>query len=207
MKKFTTLCLSLLFAATTFAQTEPGTFSLLPKVGLNLSSLTKSKFEVDTRTGFCGGIELNYQLNKSFSLTLGALYSLQGCKQTDKDHKTTVKIEYLNVPVLFNFHITNGLVAKVGVQPGLVLSDRIHQERKGVSGDMCFRDYVRSLPEYKNTNMRDYDIAIPIGLSYEFSNIVLDARYCPGLVSLFDHSELTNKNSVFQFTLGYKFEL
>lgn len=207
MKTLTTLCLSLLFAATTFAQTEPGTFSLLPKVGLNLSSLTKSKFEVDTRTGFCGGLELNYQLNKSFSLTLGALYSLQGCKQTDKDHKTTVKIEYLNVPVLFNFHITNGLVAKVGVQPGLVLSDRIHQERKGVSGDMCFRDYVRSLPEYKNTNMRDYDIAIPIGLSYEFSNIVLDARYCPGLVSLFDHSELTNKNSVFQFTLGYKFEL
>ena len=55
--------------------------------------------------------------------------------------------------------------------------------------------------------MRDYDIAIPFGLSYEFSNFVLDARYCPGIVSLFDHWELTNKNSVFQFTLGYKFEL
>ena len=38
MKKFTTLCLSLLFAATSFAQTEPGTFTLLPKVGLNLST-------------------------------------------------------------------------------------------------------------------------------------------------------------------------
>lgn len=70
MKTLTTLCLSLLFAATTFAQTEPGTFSLLPKVGLNLSSLTKSTVEMDMRTGFCGGLELNYQLNKSFSLTL-----------------------------------------------------------------------------------------------------------------------------------------
>ena len=207
MKKFTTLCLSLLFAATSFAQTEPGTFSLLPKVGLNLSSLTKSTLEMDMRTGFCGGLELNYQLNKSFSLTLGALYSLQGCKRTANDYKGTVKIEYLNMPVLFNFHITNGLVAKVGVQPGLLLSDRIHQERKGESEDLCFRDYVRSLPEYKYTNMRDFDIAIPFGLSYEFSNIVLDARYCPGLVSLFDHWDLTNKNYTFQFTVGYKFEL
>ena len=207
MKTFTTLCLSLLFAATSFAQTEPGTFTLLPKVGLNLSSLTKSEFEVDTRTGFCGGLELNYQLNKSFSLTLGALYSQQGCKHSENDIKTTVNLEYLNVPVLFNFHITNGLVAKVGVQPGLLLRDKIHQERKGESGEMYFRDYIRTISEYKNTNMRDFDIAIPFGLSYEFSNIVLDARYCPGIVALFDHWDLTNKNSVFQFTLGYKFEL
>ena len=207
MKKFTTLCLSLLFAATSFAQTEPGTFSLLPKVGLNLSSLTKSTIELDMRTGFCGGLELNYQLNKSFSLTLGALYSQQGCKRSENDFKATVNLEYLNVPVLFNFHITNGLVAKVGVQPSLLLSDKTHIEDKGVSGEIYFRDYVRTTPEYKNTNMRDYDIAIPFGLSYEFSNIVLDARYCPGIVSLFDHWDLTNKNSVFQFTLGYKFEL
>jgi len=93
------------------------------------------------------------------------------------------------------------------VQPGLLLSDKTHIERKGESGDMNLRDYVRTIPEYKNTNMRDFDIAIPFGLSYEFSNIVLDARYCPGIVALFDHSDLTNKNSVFQFTLGYKFEL
>ena len=78
MKTLTTLCLSLLFAATTFAQTEPGTFSLLPKVGLNLSNLTKSTIELDMKAGFCGGFELNYQLNKSFSLTLGALYSQHG---------------------------------------------------------------------------------------------------------------------------------
>lgn len=38
MKKFTTLCLSLLLSATTFAQTEPGTFSLQPKVGINVST-------------------------------------------------------------------------------------------------------------------------------------------------------------------------
>lgn len=207
MKKFTTLCLSLLFAATSFAQTEPGTFTLLPKVGLNLSSLTKSEFEMDMKAGFCGGLELNYQLNKSFSLTLGALYSQQGCKRSENDFKATVNLEYINVPVLFNFHITNGLVAKVGVQPGLLLSDKTHIERKGESGEIYFRDYVRIYPEYKNTKMRDYDIAIPFGLSYEFSNIVLDARYCPGIVSLFDHWDLTNKNSVFQFTLGYKFEL
>lgn len=42
MKKFTTLCLSLLLSATTFAQTEPGTFSLQPKVGINVSNIISS---------------------------------------------------------------------------------------------------------------------------------------------------------------------
>ena len=147
MKTFITLCLSLLFAATSFAQTEPGTFTLLPKVGLNLSNLTKSTLEMDMKAGFCGGLELNYQLNKSFSLTLGALYSQQGSKLSRNDIKTTVNLEYLNVPVLFNFHITNGLVAKVGVQPGLLLSDKIHVERRGESGEKYFRDYIRTIPE------------------------------------------------------------
>lgn len=149
MKKFITLCLSLLFAATSFAQTEPGTFTLLPKVGLNLSNLTKSTLEMDMKAGFCGGLELNYQLNKSFSLTLGALYSQQGCKRSENDIKITANLEYLNVPVLFNFHITNGLVAKVGVQPGLLLNDKTHIEGKGVSGDINLRDHVRTAPEYK----------------------------------------------------------
>lgn len=44
-----------------------------------------------------------------------------------------------------------------------------------------------------------------MGVSYEFKNVVLDARYNWGVTKVFDDADV--KNSVFQVTLGYKFEL
>ena len=49
------------------------------------------------------------------------------------------------------------------------------------------------------------DLSIPIGLSYEFSNFVIDGRYNWGLTKVAKDSD--SKNSVFQNTLGYKLPL
>ena len=49
------------------------------------------------------------------------------------------------------------------------------------------------------------DLSIPVGLSYEYSNFVFDARYNFGVTKVADDAD--SKNSVFQFTLGYKFAL
>ncbi len=46
-----------------------------------------------------------------------------------------------------------------------------------------------------------------VGLSYEYQNVVLDARYNWGLTKIYDVDKLDSKNSVFQITLGYKFEI
>ena len=40
---------------------------------------------------------------------------------------------------------------------------------------------------------------------YEFNNVVIDARYNFGVTNIADGGDA--KNSVFQFTLGYKFAL
>ena len=82
MKKFTTLCLSLLFATTAFAQAESGTFSLQPKVGLNLSNILASDQNLDVKAGLVTGLELNYQINRLIALSFGGLYSQQGGKQS-----------------------------------------------------------------------------------------------------------------------------
>ena len=49
------------------------------------------------------------------------------------------------------------------------------------------------------------DLAIPVGVSYQYQNIVLDARYNWGVTKIMD--DVDSKNSVFQITLGYKFAL
>ena len=50
-----------------------------------------------------------------------------------------------------------------------------------------------------------FELSMPIGLSYEFSNFVIEGRYNFGLTKAF--KDMDNKNSVFQFTVGYKLPL
>lgn len=54
-------------------------------------------------------------------------------------------------------------------------------------------------------DFKSFDFSIPLGLSYEFSDFVIDARYNLGLTDLVDYAK--GKNSVIQFTVGYKIPL
>ncbi|MBR4454439.1 MAG: outer membrane beta-barrel protein [Bacteroidales bacterium] len=50
-----------------------------------------------------------------------------------------------------------------------------------------------------------FDFSVPVGLSYEYKNFVLDGRYNIGVTKIVDGDD--SKNRVFQITLGYKFKL
>jgi hypothetical protein len=51
-------------------------------------------------------------------------------------------------------------------------------------------------------------LGIPVGLSYEYKNVVLDARYYFGLTKI-DNTENPEdvRNRYFSVTLGYRFHL
>ena len=63
-----------------------------------------------------------------------------------------------------------------------------------------------------NTDMSDVcksvDFGIPVGLSYEYKNIVLDTRYFFGLTKI-DKTDNPDsaRNQYLSITLGYKFHL
>ena len=60
--------------------------------------------------------------------------------------------------------------------------------------------YEKDIDDFKS-----FDFSIPLGLSYEFSDFVIDARYVFGLTDLVGYDK--SKNSVIQFTVGYKIPL
>lgn len=167
-----------------------------PMVGATFSKISgidDTKFKV----GAVGGMEVGYYVSEPFALTAGLLVSLQGSNYKDneyeKDMKTT--LTYLNVPLLANYYVAPGFAIKAGIQPGFLLGRKTKGTEK-VEG--AWEDY-----EYTDTDgMKKLDLSIPIGLSYEFSNIVLDARYNLGLTKIVEHVKA--KNSVFMLTLGYK---
>lgn len=177
MKKVLLSAALLLSSVAMFAQHEVGTLTIQPKAGLNIANVTK--VDGKARVDFVGGAELEYQVDDIISLSGGVLYSRQGSKAKKGDGKWAPS--YLNVPILANVYPVEGLAVKLGVQPGFMIDkDKADEAKK-------------------------FDLSIPVGLSYEYSNFVIDGRYNFGVTKLFKDGN--SKNSVFQITVGYKFEL
>lgn len=187
------------FIATTasFAQWSVGSITVQPKIGINGANITDAD-NSDSRIGLVLGGEFEYRVSPIFSLSAGALYSMQGCKGTaeDDDGNTgdvSLKLDYINVPILANVYVVKGLAIKLGIQPGFNVR---HKATASVSGV----NVTTNLPGIKSV-----DFSIPIGVSYEFNRFVIDGRYNLGVTKLIDGAD--SKHSVFQFTFGYKFAL
>ncbi len=200
MKKFITSALMLFAASTaTFAQHEVGSFTLQPKVGVNIASLTKSD-GADPRIGLAAGVEGEYQATDIFSLSAGVIYSQQGNKYDESygnsNVKFTNKLDYINIPIMANVYVVKGLAVKLGVQPAFNVNSKF-----STVANVAGTETKKSV----DTDVKSFDFSIPVGLSYEYNNVVLDARYNWGLTKIADNSD--SKNSVFQITLGYKFDL
>ena len=85
-----------------------------------------------------------------------------------------------------------GFAVKLGLQPGFNVNSKAKPKGNGGSVEA-------------DIDAKTVDLSIPIGLSYEFSNFVIDGRYNWGLTKVAKDSDC--KNSVFQITLGYKLPL
>ena len=199
MKKILVVAALMLSSVSTFAQHAVGSFNLQPKVGVSIANLTEFK-DTDPRIGVVAGVEGEYQASDIISVSAGVLYSMQGSKYEyellNQKYKSTNKLDYINVPIMANVYVTKGLAVKLGVQPGFNVSSSNKQEVNTFAGSGSSTFDVKA---------KSVDFSIPVGLSYEYNNFQLDARYNWGLTKAFENSKA--KNSVFQITLGYKFDL
>ena len=83
-------------------------------------------------------------------------------------------LNYISIPVLAQAHVWKGLTAKLGIQTDVLVSARSKaNEEVKYNGVTHFEKY--------NTDIKDKlhscVFSIPVGLSYTYKNIELDARY------------------------------
>ena len=206
-RTFLAAALAALCVVSAQAQGAVGSFSLKPMVGGTLTDIVGSDAEgTKMKVGFVGGAELSYQVAPQIAISGGALYAMQGCVM-DQQYDPKMKLEYLNIPFLVNYYVAKGLAIKAGVQPGFLMKAETSASSNGISADIDVKDLY-----YK------VDVAIPVGVSYEVSNFVIDARYCFGLMKIAKthgtvmgqmiHDERNNvRNSMFMLTVGYNIPL
>ena len=197
MKKMMMLLVMATIALTASAQNtlrDNGTFTLQPKVGIGIGRLsgewkTVSGVDDKTRVGLVAGVEGEYYANNWLGVALGLNYAQQGWKFKGNGVDETTKLDYLNVPLTGNFYVAKGLALKTGLQFGFLMNAKVE--------DADVKDACEKL-----------NLSIPIGVSYEISNVVLDLRYNLGL-SKTNKADNGNKarSDLFQITLGYKFAL
>ena len=197
MKKLFLAVVAMMISAATFAQNEVGQLTIQPKVGVNIANITDAD-DADPRIGLAAGAEFEYGLTDNIGLSAGVLYSMQGVKTTIVDADCTWKLDYLNVPILANFYVAKGFAVKLGVQPGFKLSSKAKVKVSGASVEVDANDI-------EGVNVKSIDLSIPVGVSYQYQNIVFDARYNWGVTKIIEDSD--SKHSVFQITVGYKFSL
>ena len=198
MKKLLVMAAMVLSSVGAFAQYSAGDITIQPKIGLNVASVG-GDIDGDYKAGLAVGAEAEYHVSPLIGVSAGLLYSQQGYKWSAEDEDESDfkwKPAYLNIPILANFYVAKGFAFKAGIQPGFNVNDKAKASGSGASVEMGLGDLSKG-----------FVLAVPIGLSYEFSNIQLDARFNWGVTHAISNSYDSCNSNTFMITLGYKFSL
>lgn len=180
------------------------------------------------QTGFLGGLDVEYRATDYLSVSLGACYVRQGARWGDyemaengnvvnngikkytgvKNHH--LNLDYVQIPLMLKAYVAPQFAIMAGAQVGFLcgdgkmLSEETELEKDNKTGSTLYKESreVESIYAAKKVN-----VSIPVGLSYEYMNVILDARYHIGLTKVNKEDAGDSKNKVFTFTIGYRFAL
>jgi len=220
------LGLGLVAGTFAFAQTSP-TFGL--KAGLNVSSISKDGYEDSkSKAGFYGGIFMNAPVSEMFSIQPEVLYSQYGAKVTRVDAGTvlgqsysskesaSLNLDYITVPVMFQFHATPAFYLEAGPEFGFLVSAKA----KDYSATVINGNETATSNESGDIkdNYSSFNMGAGLGLGFNFTeNFGINARYVAGFTDInkknddengntsLENNDNKNRNNTFQVGLSYKF--
>jgi hypothetical protein len=178
---FTTVFAFLLFVGVANAQHV----NIGIKGGLNAFTLTNGNvFDHDLNLGMNLGLIGHVHLADPIALQPELVFSMQGSKNTS--------LNYINVPLIFQYIYDNGFRLQAGPQLGFLVSakSKINNEQIDVKD-----------------NFESIDLALGVGLSYvnPATNFGIDFRYNHGLTNISQIDAVTIYNRGFQVGVFYLF--
>jgi len=180
------------------------------KIGVNIANITGDETDdLNTRASLHAGAIAEIMISDEFSFQAELLYSAQGAKSDYNEtldevtfRYTSVKLEYINVPLLAKFYVTEGFSLEAGPQVGfLITADREFEKTDNGETETGEKDILDEI--------KGIDFGLNFGLAYKLGGgIFLAARYNLGFSNINDiegSDELKNQNRVMQVSAGYFF--
>jgi len=184
------------------------------KAGMNVSSLSTDSELSDqaSKIGFNAGLFMNAPIAENFSIQPELLYNNLGSKVT---RSTTVNgttytaeyarhLDYLSVPVMFQYNATPSFYLEAGPEFGFLVSakDKYKSTQNGTPQNVATNDL-------NTDDFNKFNLGVGLGAGYYFTpNVGLTARYVAGFTDIAKDRPSGSdavKNNVFQVGLAYKF--
>ena len=154
------------------------------KGGLNFSNVVGEGRSGSTRTSIHLGGYYNHMITDVVAIQPELVYSLQGAK----DNGSTLRLNYLNIPVMVKDFLQKEIYVNGGPELGINVVSEV--ENKSVTVDIDASGIV---------------FGLGLGAGYEMENgLNFAIRYNFGLTSVFQEGS-SARNSVIQLTVGYQF--
>lgn len=168
-----------------------------PRVGLNISTVTKTTYaKARARASF--GLMAGYKINDLIGLQAEALYSLQGYQMTNSPEKYSYN--YIKIPVLAKLYLIGGL----NIEAGVSFNWLVRAQSKEVNVINESGTVVTSQDLLGSS--KPFDLSIPVGLNYQFSRLFdIGVRYDISTVRIPDERKNHAKNGNWSINLGLRF--
>jgi hypothetical protein len=159
------------------------------KGGVNVYNIhNDNNIKYDSRLGYHFGLLGHIHFNSHFAFQPEIVYSAQGAKYGS----TKYNLDYLNVPVQFQYMFDNGFRLQAGPQVGFLISAK-SKENNNVTDN--------------KSDLQPIDFGVSIGASYIFppTGFGIDARYNLGLSNINKNSSINSTNRGIQLSWFYIF--
>ena len=163
------------------------------KGGLNLYNIKNdNNFEADQKVGFNLGLLGHIHLSDQWALQPEIVYSTQGAKYKTSDGTTELNLDYINIPILFQYMFDNGFRIQAGPQLGILAK-------------------AKAKDDNNSTDVKDgfegTDIGLSFGVSYVHppTGFGIDGRYNMGLTNINDGGSVESMNRGVQLGVFYLF--
>lgn len=169
------------------------------KGGVNSSTITdEGNSSLKRLLGGVGGVFVGGDVNGNVGIQVEGLYSMRGAKDTSDASETTLRMNYIDVPVLLRVGAGSGsgmgFHIFTGPQVSYLLDAKATNKDLDLSIDI--KDELESL-----------DFGWTLGVGMEASRFQVDARYTMGLKNMSkggSGSDSAIKNRTFAVMVGYR---
>jgi len=206
LESLTALLLTLVLSHSTAKAQSP--ISLQADAGLSIASLKMKVLgiendELHSINGLQGRLVAGYQLSDNFSLHAGLGYVQMGASVEHEDHHDDIRINALEIPVLFRYQLPLGS-GSLGLSAGPALAYHLsafvheHEDGNETEEELTIGNDVDDF-------VKPINLGLQAEVSYTHSSgILLNLRYNAGLMELGTSDLIEMSNSYLAVGLGYR---